>query len=53
MGIKLFKMDAKCAFLNSFLNEEVYLKQPLDLKVMNFQIMFLNFIKLFVVENQP
>ena len=29
MGIKLFHMDIKCAFLNDFLNEEVYVEQPL------------------------
>jgi len=28
MGIKLFQIDVKCAFLISFLNKEVCVKQP-------------------------
>ena len=27
--IKLYQMDVKSAFLNGFINEEVYVKQPL------------------------
>ena len=27
-NIKLFQMDVKSAFLNGFINEEVYVKQP-------------------------
>ena len=27
-GFKVFQMDAKSAFLNSFIEEEVYVKQP-------------------------
>lgn len=30
--IKLYQMNAKSAFLNQFINEEVYMKQPPDFK---------------------
>ena len=30
MNIKLYQMDAKCAFLNGYLQEEVYVKQLPD-----------------------
>ena len=39
---KLYQMDAKSAFLNGYLKEEVCAMQPLVLKILNFQIMFLN-----------
>ena len=28
MNIKLYQMDIKCAFLNGYLNEEVFVEQP-------------------------
>ena len=28
MNIKLYQMEVKCAFLNGYLQEEVYVKQP-------------------------
>ena len=32
MGIKLFQMNVKCAFLNDFQNEKVYVKRPCNLE---------------------
>ena len=32
MNIKLYQMDVKCIFLNGYLQEEVYVEQPLGFK---------------------
>ncbi|KAH0683294.1 hypothetical protein KY289_021046 [Solanum tuberosum] len=42
MEFKLFQMDVKSAFLNGDLKEEVYVKQPLALKMLTVQSMCLN-----------
>ena len=41
-NFKLFQMDIKSAFLNSFIEEEVYVAQPPSLKIMDSRIMFSN-----------
>jgi hypothetical protein len=37
-GLKLYQMDVKSAFLNSVIQEEVYVRQPQVLRVPNTQI---------------
>ena len=32
MNLKLYQMDVKCAFLNGYLNEEVFVEQPKGFK---------------------
>ena len=48
MEFKLYQMDVKSAFLNGYLKEKVYVMQPPGLKIMIFQIMFLNLTKYFM-----
>ena len=36
IGIELFHMDVKCAFLNGFLNEEVHVRRPLEFENQEF-----------------
>ena len=50
-NFKLFQMNVKSAFLNGFINEEVYVEQPLDFENPLFQIMCLNFQKLYMIWN--
>ena len=48
MEFKLYQMDVKSTLLNGYFKEEVYVMQPLVLKTVNFQIMFLNLTKYYI-----
>ena len=45
----LYQMDVKSVFLNGFMNEEVYVEQPPDLKVLISLTMFSNSKRHFIV----
>jgi hypothetical protein len=47
-GFKLYQMDVKSAFLNGLIKKEVYVKQPLNLKVKDILTMFINSIRHFM-----
>jgi hypothetical protein len=46
-GFKLYQMDVKSAFLNSVIQEEVYVRQPQVLRVPNTQIECISFQRLY------
>ena len=46
---KLYQMDVKSAFLNGYINELIYVNQPLVLKMLISLIMFINCIKFYMV----
>ena len=48
MNFKLFQMDVKSDFLNGFIQEKVYVKQPLVLRILKNQIMFINSKRLYM-----
>ena len=39
MNFKLYQIDVKCAFLNGYLNEEVFVEQPKGFGILTFLIM--------------
>ena len=47
-NFKVYEMDVKSAVLNGKLEEEVYLKQPLALKIQSLLILYTSCLKLFM-----
>jgi hypothetical protein len=52
-GFKLFQKDLKSVFLNGYIGEEVYVRQPLGFESSKFPTMFLNSKKLSMVKQAP
>ena len=51
-NFKLCQMVVNSAFINGFINEEVYVKQPPGFENSHFPIMCLNFQKLYMVQSK-
>ena len=46
---KLFQIDIKSAFLNTFIEEKVYVEQPPGLLILHIRNLFLNLKRLYMV----